>query len=100
MVISPSKFLYWCIAQAGSERVDWVSTDPECLTQAPEWSSRITQTGAIQGIPSLLAPRVGQIGYRLAQQDRFTDALSLDANYVRRSDAELFWKGPSHGAGR
>jgi hypothetical protein len=21
------------------------------------------------------------------------DALSLDANYVRRSDAELFWKG-------
>jgi hypothetical protein len=24
---------------------------------------------------------------------RFTDALALDANYVRRPDAELFWKG-------
>ena len=99
MVIGPGKFLDWCIAQAGSERIDWVSTDPECLTQTPEWTSRIKQTLAIQGIPSLLARRVGQIGYRLAQQDCFTDALSLDANYVRRSDAELFWKGRSHGAG-
>jgi len=24
---------------------------------------------------------------------QFTDALALDANYVRRSDAEVFWKG-------
>jgi hypothetical protein len=29
---------------------------------------------------------------------RHTDALSLDANYVRRSDAEIFWKGgAAHG---
>ena len=26
-----------------------------------------------------------------------TDALGLDANYVRRSDAEIFWKGAAHG---
>ena len=96
MVTGPDKFLDWCIANAGSEKIDWVSTDPHCLTQTPEWSSRLARTEAVQGISSLLAPRIGQIGYRLAQQDRLTNALSLDANYVRRSDAELFWKGPSH----
>jgi len=96
MVIAPDKFVDWCTANAGSEKIDWVSTDPDCLTQTPELASRPGQLEAVQGIPSLLAPRIGQIGYRLAQQDRLTDALSLDANYVRRSDAELFWKGPSH----
>jgi hypothetical protein len=25
------------------------------------------------------------------------DALTLDANYVRRSDAEIFWQGAAHG---
>jgi tRNA threonylcarbamoyladenosine biosynthesis protein TsaB len=96
MVIAPDKFLDWCIAKAGPEEIDWVSTDPDCLTQTPGWASHVGQTEAVQGISCLLAPRIGQIGYRLAQQNRLTDALSLDANYVRRSDAELFWKGASH----
>jgi tRNA threonylcarbamoyladenosine biosynthesis protein TsaB len=96
MVIAPEKFLDWCIAKSGSEKIDWVSTDAEYLTQIPEWSARVPGADSVQGISSLLAPRIGQLGYRLAQQGRLTDALSLDANYVRRSDAELFWKGPSH----
>lgn len=96
MVISPDKFLDWCIDKAGPEKIDWVSTDPGCLTQTPEWSSRLGRAEAVQGISSLLAPRIGQLGFGLAQQNRLTNALSLDANYVRRSDAELFWKGPLH----
>ncbi len=98
MVIAPNKFLDWCIAKAGSEKIDWVSPDAECLTQTQEWSSHLGQASpeAVQGISPLLAPRIGQIGYLLAQQGRLTDALSLDANYIRRSDAELFWKGASH----
>jgi tRNA threonylcarbamoyladenosine biosynthesis protein TsaB len=99
MVIAPGKFLDRCLDQAGSEKIDWVSPDAQCLTQTQEWSSHLGQPSAegVQGISPLLAPRIGQIGYRLAQQGHLTDALSLDANYVRRSDAELFWKGaPSH----
>lgn len=96
MVIAPDKFLDWCLDQTGSERIDWVSPDAECLTQTQEWSSHLGQPSpGVQGISPLLALRIGQIGYRLAQQGRLTDALSLDANYVRRSDAELFWKGAS-----
>src|SRR5712664_128419 len=95
MVIAPDKFLEWCAAKAAS-KIDWVSTDPNCLTQTQQWSSRLALNETVQEISPLLAPRIGQIGYRLALQNQLTDALSLDANYVRRSDAEIFWKGPSH----
>ena len=99
MVIAPDKFLEWCTAHTRSEKIAWVSTDPSCLTQTPLWTSRFAVSETVQGVSPLLAPRIGQIGYRLALQNHLTDALSLDANYVRRSDAEIFWKGPSrHGA--
>ena len=99
MVIAPDKFLDWCVDKAGSARIDWVSTDPHCLTQTPQWSSRLALNESVQQVSPLLAPRVGQIGYRLARQNQLTDAVTLDANYVRRSDAELFGKGSSpHGA--
>ena len=93
MVIAPDKFLEWCIAKASSDHIDWVSTDPACLMQTTQWSSRLALNEAVQQISPLLAPRIGQIGYRLAQQNQLTDALTLDANYVRRSDAELQLKG-------
>jgi tRNA threonylcarbamoyladenosine biosynthesis protein TsaB len=98
MVIAPDKFLEWCAAKAASDGIDWVSTDPNCLTQTSQWSSRLSSNETVHEVSALLAPRIGQIGYRLARQNRLTDALSLDANYVRRSDAELLWKGPSHHA--
>jgi tRNA threonylcarbamoyladenosine biosynthesis protein TsaB len=93
MVIAPDKFLEWCATRVGPDRIDWVSTDPQCLTQTQQWSSRLALHEAVQLAPALLAPRVGQIGYCLARQNQLIDALALDANYVRRSDAELFWKG-------
>jgi hypothetical protein len=33
-----------------------------------------------------------------ARKGEFTDVLRLDANYVRRSDAEIFWKDPGSDA--
>jgi tRNA threonylcarbamoyladenosine biosynthesis protein TsaB len=99
MVIAPDKFLDWCTAHTRSEKIAWVSTDPNCLTQTQLWTSRFAVSETVQEVSPLLAPRIGQIGYRLALQNHLTDALSLDANYVRRSDAEILWKGPSrHGA--
>jgi tRNA threonylcarbamoyladenosine biosynthesis protein TsaB len=98
MVIAPDKFLEWCAGKAGFDAIDWVSPDPNCLTQLPPWSARRPPNETVQEASALLAPRIGQIGYRLARQNRLTDALSLDANYVRRSDAELFWKSPSRNA--
>jgi hypothetical protein len=44
---------------------------------------------AVEEASPILAPFVGRLGFQRAQQGRVTDALSLDANYIRRSDAEL-----------
>ena len=99
MVIAPDIFLEWCAAKAGGEPIDWIATDPKCLTQTPQWASRQAATETIQVVSAILAPRIGKIGYQLAREGRLIDALALDANYVRRSDAELFWKGGSAHAG-
>jgi hypothetical protein len=41
---------------------------------------------------------IGKIGLDQLEAGRYADALTLDANYVRRSDAEIFWKGgAAHG---
>ena len=39
-----------------------------------------------------LAPYIGCLGLVRARQGTLTDPLQVDANYVRRSDAELHWK--------
>src|SRR5712664_979665 len=89
MVIAPDKFFGWSTT-AGPGNIDWVSTDPDCLTGSTTWSSRVALNEAVQEISAPLAPRIGRIGYNLALLNRLTDALSMDANYVRRSDAEIF----------
>ena len=95
MVIAPDKFLDWCAAKAGGEPIDWIATDAKCLTQTNQWASSLAATETIQVVSPVLAPRIGKIGFQLAREGRLIDALALDANYVRRSDAELFWKGGS-----
>jgi tRNA threonylcarbamoyladenosine biosynthesis protein TsaB len=47
---------------------------------------------AIETVSSVLAPFIGIIGYERAMRGYASDALALDANYVRRTDAEMQWK--------
>lgn len=46
----------------------------------------------VEEVSPTLAPIIGRIGYRRALRGQVTDAMHLDANYVRRTDAELKWK--------
>lgn len=65
---------------------------PELLEGAisqPENSRRVF----IEQVSPVLAPEIGRLGLLRAQRGETVDALTLDANYVRRSDAELHWKG-------
>jgi tRNA threonylcarbamoyladenosine biosynthesis protein TsaB len=39
-----------------------------------------------------LAPWIGQLAFDCVSRNELVDALSLDANYVRRTDAEEYWK--------
>lgn len=50
---------------------------------------------AIERVSNILAPHVGLLGYQRALRGAVSDALSLDANYIRRSDAELHLKEPA-----
>jgi tRNA threonylcarbamoyladenosine biosynthesis protein TsaB len=47
----------------------------------------------IEVVSNELAPFIGQLGYAKAVRGDVVDALHLDANYIRRCDAEVNWKG-------
>jgi tRNA threonylcarbamoyladenosine biosynthesis protein TsaB len=44
---------------------------------------------AIEEAPGVLAPYIGRLAYGRAQEGRLLDSLQLDANYIRRADAEV-----------
>ncbi len=50
---------------------------------------------SVEQVSPVLAPEIARLGLLRAQGDELADALTLDANYIRRSDAELHWKGSS-----
>ena len=92
LVIAPGEFLEWVATQSGEEKVTWASTDPERIMSVEGWVEREKKGEKIERVSPLLAPMIGKIGFRKAKENQLTDALQLDANYVRRSDAEVFWK--------
>ena len=97
LVIAPGKFVEIAAEFAGGERISWVSTDAECILLEEEWKARDTRAESLVRVSSVRAPMIGRIGLTALTEGRFTDALMLDANYVRRPDAEIFWKGAGHG---
>jgi tRNA threonylcarbamoyl adenosine modification protein YeaZ len=100
-VISPEEFLAWAVENSGGAPLRWISTDPEMLVETEAWEARQKSGGTrpvdnvidagIQPASPTLAPAIGKLGYQLAMQRQFVDPLRLDANYVRRSDAEVSW---------
>jgi tRNA threonylcarbamoyladenosine biosynthesis protein TsaB len=88
----------------------------EVVMKFPAWLETLPQSGiefvaadfapfqpfVDAAIPVVTAPRAlaGAIGRIARETGRFRDPAAVDANYVRRSDAELFWTDPSaSGAG-
>jgi tRNA threonylcarbamoyladenosine biosynthesis protein TsaB len=79
--------------EAEGKPVRWITPDPGMLESLPEWPSLAANGHTLQLTPPPFAQRLGFLAYRKFLQAQTVDALALDANYVRRSDAELFWKG-------
>lgn len=97
MVIPPGKFIETAAELAKDESISWVSIDAGVLISEEKWKAREKRGEQVESVSCVLAPTIGRIGSRELAAGRFTDALSLDAHYVRRSDAEIFWKGAAHG---
>jgi tRNA threonylcarbamoyladenosine biosynthesis protein TsaB len=101
-VIAPEAFLAWAEENSAGASLAWISTDAGMLAETDAWAAR-QKNGAgqhprgsiavapVQIASPFLAPAIGKLGYQLATMKQFTDPLRLDANYVRRSDAEVSW---------
>jgi tRNA threonylcarbamoyladenosine biosynthesis protein TsaB len=98
VVIAPGKFVETAAEISHDEKIAWVSMDPECITTDEAWKARGMLGEKVERVSPLLAPKIGRMGLAALAEGHFTDALALDANYVRRSDAEIFWKGGTKSA--
>jgi len=92
-VIPAVAFVDWVEQQAGARSVSWISLDSELITALPTWPKRAACGDTMQQSVPQLAVAIGRLAEERAQAGLFSDPLELDANYVRRSDAEIFWKG-------
>jgi tRNA threonylcarbamoyladenosine biosynthesis protein TsaB len=93
MVVEPGKFVEMAAQLAGGERIAWASTDADCMFEQKEWKAREELNEGFELVPDFLAIGIARVAASEAAAGRHTDALALDANYVRRPDAEVFWKG-------
>ena len=96
MVIAPEEFLALVSERCRGEAVQWVCLEPELIRSLPNWKSQETNGSTITVVEAGVANLVGELAEEKAGRGEFTDILQLDANYVRRSDAEIYWKGPAH----
>jgi tRNA threonylcarbamoyladenosine biosynthesis protein TsaB len=93
-VMAPAEFLEHVLARTGNSEVAIVTPTPEVISGALEQMGERGKQFVVEPVSTVLAPVVGQLGYRHAQRGQLTDSLTLAANYIRRSDAELNWKNP------
>jgi tRNA threonylcarbamoyladenosine biosynthesis protein TsaB len=89
-VLDAGEFLSVVEGQAGTGKLTIATTRPE-LIEAALAKSKLAAAAVVRVSP-VLAPSVAQIGIECAARGELTNALELDANYIRRSDAEVLWK--------
>ncbi len=99
MVIAPEGFLAYVREQSQGAAVQWLSLDPELFTALGNWKAHEPEGAKLTQASPELANSIGEIAEARAARGEFTDVLQLDANYVRRSDAEILWKGPAKRVG-
>ncbi len=92
-VVTPGELIGWVREVAGDQPVAWVSPDLVPLAADPGWRERADRGEVVEQVSRLVAPAIARIALQLAAKGGLTDALRLDANYIRRPDAEVKWKG-------
>jgi len=90
-VLRPSELTLELSHRSEAAPIQFASPSPELVRSALLDSA--FSDARIEAVSDDLAPWVGKIAYARAQLGHTTDALTLDANYIRRCDAEVYWKG-------
>ncbi len=91
VVMTAAEFLAELAGRTGGATSVFATPTPGVLASALEASA--FRGARVEQVSPILAPMVGRLGWQRALRGETVDALALDANYIRRSDAELLWKG-------
>ena len=92
MVMEPGKFVEKAAELAGRDKIAWASGDVECMFEQKEWKARAELHEGFELVSGFMGIGVARMAANSVAAGRHTDALALDANYVRRPDAEVLWK--------
>ncbi|MBZ5527714.1 MAG: tRNA (adenosine(37)-N6)-threonylcarbamoyltransferase complex dimerization subunit type 1 TsaB [Acidobacteriia bacterium] len=96
-VLAAEEFLNRVARAVPDGGVIWCTPGTERIAALEGWAERAALGDKLENADVALAPAVGKIGYALARAGKLVDALALDANYIRRPDAERFWEGARAG---
>jgi tRNA threonylcarbamoyladenosine biosynthesis protein TsaB len=88
-ILSLDEFLE-LVKGRSAELIQLVSPTPDLID--PSQMANVLPEARIVQVSAALAPAIGRLGLERAMRGELVDSLSLDANYVRRSDAESKWK--------
>jgi tRNA threonylcarbamoyladenosine biosynthesis protein TsaB len=98
VVMAPGRFVSYAAEMARGEKIAWASPDADCVFDTEEWKARENLEEGFELVSGYLGIGIARMARKAVMAGQFTDALGLDANYVRRSDAEILWKGgAAHG---
>jgi len=91
-VMTPAEFFEAVRSRATGAEFVIVTPAPELFASESSRVQIAAMKTSVESASEVLAPFIGQLGIQRAQRGDLADALTLDANYVRRTDAELHWK--------
>jgi tRNA threonylcarbamoyladenosine biosynthesis protein TsaB len=91
VVMGADEFLQFTAERSIAGTAVFVSPTPEVIRPFLERSA--LGAARVEEVSGVLAPVIGLLGYGRALRGELVDALRLDANYVRRTDAELNLRG-------
>ena len=92
-VIAPGEFIQVAVEQARGESLAWATPEADAFIATPEWREREKLGDELQIVSPFLADTIARLAEIEVAAGRATGSLELDANYVRRTDAEVHWKG-------
>jgi len=86
-LLTLEEFLSLVKRNCGATQAILVSATPDVLPL--DLVESILPEAQIEQVSASLAPSIGRLGFDRANRGDLVDALGLDANYIRRSDAEV-----------
>jgi tRNA threonylcarbamoyladenosine biosynthesis protein TsaB len=89
---APAEFLELLHPRAQAGEIEVVTPQPDLLAGILRGTDLATL--AVETVSNYLAPAIGRLALARAARGQVSDSLSLEANYVRRCEAEVNWKGP------